>query len=72
MSALQAVVSDYRYKDLGPSHYQEFGYNNRGERLGLTLEDGFFNNTQGQGRELGVLVLYRGWVNNGVLKISKY
>jgi hypothetical protein len=43
-SALQAIVSDCRYEDLGPSHRREFGRNNRGERLGLTLEDGFFNN----------------------------
>jgi hypothetical protein len=43
-SALQAVASDHRYKDLGPSHRREFGRNDRGERLDLTLEDGFFNN----------------------------
>jgi hypothetical protein len=42
-SALQAIASDRRYKDLGPSHYWEFGRNNREERLGLTPEDGFFN-----------------------------
>jgi hypothetical protein len=43
-SALQAIVSNRRYKDLGPSHRREFGRNNRGERSGLTPEDGFFNN----------------------------
>ena len=42
-SALQAVASDRRYEDLGPSHRREFRRNNRGERLGLTPEDGFFN-----------------------------
>ena len=42
-SALQAIVSDRRYEDLGPSHRQEFGHNNGGERSGLTPEDGFFN-----------------------------
>jgi hypothetical protein len=42
-SALQAIASDYRYKDLGPSYYREFGRNNGGERSGLTPEDGFFN-----------------------------
>jgi hypothetical protein len=41
-SALQAIASDRRYKDLGPSHRWEFGRNNRGERSGLTPEDGFF------------------------------
>ena len=44
VSALQAIASNRRYEDLGPSHHWEFGHNNRGERLGLTLEDGFFNN----------------------------
>jgi hypothetical protein len=42
-SALQAIASDRRYKDSGPSHHQEFGRNNGGERSGLTPEDGFFN-----------------------------
>ena len=42
-SALQAVVSDRRYEDLGPSHRREFGRNDGRERLGLTSEDGFFN-----------------------------
>ena len=42
-SALQAITSDCRYKDSGPSYHWEFGRNNRGERLGLTPEDGFFN-----------------------------
>jgi hypothetical protein len=42
-SALQAIASDYRYKDSGPSHRREFGRNDGGERSGLTLEDGFFN-----------------------------
>jgi hypothetical protein len=43
VSTLQAVVSNRRYKDLGPFHCREFGRNNGGKRLGLTLEDGFFN-----------------------------
>ena len=42
-STLQAVASDRRYEDLGPSHRREFGRNNGGERSGLTPEDGFFN-----------------------------
>jgi hypothetical protein len=42
MSALYTLLS-HRYKDLGPSYYQGFRYNNKGEPLGLTLEDGFFN-----------------------------
>jgi hypothetical protein len=43
-SALQAVASDRRYEDSGPSHRREFGRNDGGERSGLTPEDGFFNN----------------------------
>jgi hypothetical protein len=42
-SALQAIVSNRRYEDLGPSHRREFGRNDGGERSGLTPEDGFFN-----------------------------
>jgi hypothetical protein len=42
-SALQAIASDRRYEDLGPSHRREFGRNDGGERSGLTPEDGFFN-----------------------------